>query len=95
MRIKIVFHGHPCVAIPFDADTGEQLLDVKRVDLVTVDVNNGVFEARLVYDVVVIEGEMIASATVPPQLSDADIDSIAHRVEKRLARNLRMLGVNR
>ncbi len=83
-RIKIKFGGRPYLATAYDADTGAMIPNIKRVDLVAVDVNNSVYEARLVVDVDEIEGEIIAAATVPPTLSDAEIDVIARRIERQM-----------
>jgi len=93
-RIKIKFHGPPYQAIAYDAETDEVIPNIKRVDLVSVDVNNEIYEARLVVDIAseVIEGEVIAASRVPPTLSDAEVDELAKRVERRIAQHLRLQG---
>jgi len=94
-RIKIKFHGPHYMATAHDAETDEPIQNVKRVDWVTSDVNNGVCEARLVVHIDEIEGEMVAPTHVTSTLSDADYDEIARRVERRIAQHARMAGVRR
>lgn len=94
-RIKIKFHGPGWMATAYDADTDEPIPNIKRVDWVTTDVNNNVYEARLVVHVDEIEGDAIAPSRVPPTLSDAEFDEIARRVERRIAQHARMAGMRR
>jgi len=80
------------MAVAYDADTDEPIPNVKRVDLVTDDVNNGICEARLVVDVSEIEGEVIAPTRIPSTLSDAEFDELAKRIEHRMIERTRRLA---
>lgn len=89
-RIKIKFNGPGYMAVAYDADTDEIVPNVQRVDWVTADVDNGIYEARLVVHVSEFEGEMVAPAKPSLTLSDADIDAIARRVQQRMAAQIRL-----
>ena len=88
-RIKIKFSGPPYMAIACDAETDEEIPNIQRVDLVTIDVQNQVYEARLVVLAHEIEGEIPVSASQPARLSDAEFDEIVRRLEQRLIQTAR------
>ncbi len=72
------------MAVAYDADTDEQIPHIKRVDWVAVDVNNHVYEARLVVDVCEIEGEIAAPSRIEPTFTNAEFDEITRRVADRM-----------
>lgn len=90
-NIKLKLNKYPWATEVFDADTCEQLTNIKRVDLVSLDANNQIFEARLVVDVIEVEGEITTAAIVPLTLSDAELDDLARRVERQMASRLERL----
>lgn len=99
-RVKIKFDKHPFLTTIHDADTGEMLSNVFRLELVVVDVNNGVFEVKLAeleegQELIEIEGEVEATVTETFLLSDTVMDSLARHVEKRIVQRLRLSGASR
>jgi len=99
-RVKIKFDRHPFMTTIHDADTGEMLTNVFRLELIVVDVNNGVFEVKLAEfeegrGLEQIEGEIEATVTEKFMLSEAVMDSLAHHVEKRIVQRMRLKGLGR
>ncbi len=94
-RVVIKFHKNPVLTEIHDADTGEMLTNVFRLELVVVDVNNGVFEVKLAeleegQELAEIEGEIEATVTEKFMLSEAVMDSLARHVEKRIVQRMRL-----
>jgi hypothetical protein len=93
-RVKINFGKHPFMTTIRDADTGEMLTNVFRLELVVVDVNNQVFEVKLAeieegLGLEQIEGEVEATVIEKIALSDATLDTLARMVERRIAARLK------
>lgn len=95
MKVRIKFGKHPYLTEIFDADTEKPLQDVSRLEI-TLDLNNQVYEARLINidpeysSDPEVEGEVVATVTEIVSLSDAVIDSIVHKVERRIEQRLKM-----
>ena len=97
-RVKIKFGKHPFMTTIHDADTGEMLPNVFRLELVVVDINNRVFEVKLAefeegQELAEIEGEIEATVTEKIVLSDTVLDALAHKVENRITQRLKLSGM--
>lgn len=92
-KIKLKFSGPPYLAHVYDAETDEELTFIQRVDLVTIDVQNQVYEAKLVVHLDQIEGQIFGEVSAVDitkfdprehMKNDAALDRIANAIERRI-----------